>query len=163
MIDIEFIARAEERSDFTRINRHVFERFSNKNDDSNIDDRRSDFWLNDEVSDSTLAQIRCFLDDLDLIWWLNRIIFVTLCQSSEANLNQRSRRILFVNLDYRVDSSVLSVKRRRRTSLLCFVSAYIHNELIVVCFDALFEWSSDTSLLCFIITELYWKQNALFI
>ena len=113
--------------------------------------QRRNFWFD-------LAQIWCFLDDLDLIWWLNRIIFVTFCQSSETNLNQRSKRNLFVNLDYRVNSFVLSVNWRRRTSLLCFVFVYIHNELIVVCFDVFFEWSSDTSLLCFIITKLYWNE-----
>ena len=86
-------------------------------------------------------------------------------KNDKANLDQRlkKKKILFVNQNYRVDSFVLKMKRRRRTSLLCFVFVYIHNELIVVCFDAFFEWSSDTSLLCFIIIELYWiKMLCLF-
>ena len=87
----------------------IFEKFSNEKNDSSIDDQRPDSWPNNGVSDPTPAQIWCFLDGLDLIWWLNRIISVTLCQSNEADLNQRSRKILlFVNRDYRVDPSVLS-------------------------------------------------------
>ena len=36
-IDIEFIAKIEEKNRFTKINKHVLKKFSNKNDDSNIE------------------------------------------------------------------------------------------------------------------------------
>ena len=68
MTDIAFTARAGERSDFTRGNRHVFERFSNKDDDSGIGGRRPGSWLNGGVSGPALAQVRCFLGGLGLVW-----------------------------------------------------------------------------------------------
>ena len=104
-----------------------------------------------------------FCSNMMFSWWF-RFDFLNFkhecfVRSDKANLNQRlKKKDLFVNQDYRVNSSVLKIKRRKRTNLLCFVSVYIHNEFIVVCFDVLFEWSNDTNLLCFIITKLYWNE-----
>ena len=110
--DIETIELMWENDWFAKKLDRIFEEYSSEKNVSNIDDQKFDFWLNDEVLIRSLLKylIWCFLDDLNLIWWLDRIIFVTFCQSNEANLNQRSEKILlFVNRDYRVDSSVLSV------------------------------------------------------
>ena len=113
--------------------------FSNKNDDLNND---VEYLISDRITKFLIRSLLrysvwCFLDDLNLIWWLNRVIFVINKWYSESESTLEKK--LFVNLDYRVNSSVLNVNWRRRTSLLCFVFVYIHNEFTVVCFDAFFE------------------------
>ena len=84
-------------------------RFAKKDDRISKDSRMKRMiqvlMIKDLIFDSTTKflirsllkySVWCFLDDLNLIWWLNRIIFVTLCQSKEANLNQRSKKKFYL-------------------------------------------------------------------
>ena len=55
--DIETIELMWEDDRYAKNVDRIFEEFSNERDVSSIDDQRFDFWLNDEVSDSIIAQI----------------------------------------------------------------------------------------------------------
>ena len=63
--DTEIIELMWKSDRFAKKVKCKFERFSNKKNDSSIDDQKSDFWSNNEISDSTFVLI----SDMMFSWW----------------------------------------------------------------------------------------------
>ena len=94
--------------------------------------------------------IWCFLDDLNLIWWLDRIIFVTFCQSSEANLNQRWKN--FVVCESKLSRKFVCFERslRRNNESIMFRSAHSQRVYYVSLFSLNDQNQNESIMLRFV-------------
>ena len=90
--DIEIIELIWKNNRFVNDVNRFFERFSNEKNVSNIDDQKSDFWFNDEITDSIIAQIF----DIMFSWWskFDFLNFKHECfvRSDKANLDSRLKK-----------------------------------------------------------------------